>query len=118
MICLAVGAALIALGDDITLAWRHSVEKTMWEETWRATPDGLVLARARVEGTGAGMEPPPDARREGRFWAWTPRLPPQVHVTLRRSGAAGDWTICARGACREAAALAGGADPVFLKPCS
>ena len=32
-ICLAAGALLVPLGaGEITLAWRHSVEKTLWEE--------------------------------------------------------------------------------------
>lgn len=117
MICLAAGAALIALGDEITLKWRHSVEKTGWEEVWRAQGDGLRLVEARVEGAGAGMEPAPEARRAGRFWVWAPRLPALPEIALRRSGATADWTICARGACRATAALAGAADPVFLKPC-
>ena len=117
MICLAAGVALIALGDEIVLRWRHSVEKTLWEETWRATPQGLSLVAAYIEGAGAGMEPPPDARRARHGWTWTPRGDARSDVTLRRSGATEDWTICARGACRAMSALAGAADPVHLKPC-
>ena len=46
----------------MTLAWTHSVEKTLWEEDWRSGQYGLELAQTRVRGCGAGMEPAPDAR--------------------------------------------------------
>jgi hypothetical protein len=61
-LCLAAGALVVALGgDEITLRWRHSVQKTLWEEVWRDTPGGLRLIEARVEGSGAGMDPPDGA---------------------------------------------------------
>jgi len=45
-----------------TLVWTHSIEKIDWQEDWRITPQGLELVQARVKGSGAGMEPPPEAR--------------------------------------------------------
>jgi hypothetical protein len=63
-LCLASAGVVKALAlAAFTLVWTHSIEKVDWQEDWRITPDRLVLEQARVKGTGAGMEPPPDARR-------------------------------------------------------
>ena len=76
-LCLAAGGLVVRLGmAALTLAWTHSVEKIAWEEDWAATPQGLVLREARVRGSGAGMEPPPEARFVEGGWRWTPDLPP------------------------------------------
>ncbi len=81
---------------QLTLRWTHSVEKTTWEEVWQRDDTGLVLTEARIEGSGAGMEPPPEARREGRFWVWSPMLRVS-ELTLAHSGAAGEWALCPAG---------------------
>ena len=53
-ICLATGALAVTLGrGEITLGWRHSVQKTLWEEVWRETPKGLEIVEARIESSGA-----------------------------------------------------------------
>lgn len=118
-LCLAAGALVVALGaDEITLRWRHSVQKTLWEEVWRATPEGLVLAEARVEGSGAGMEPPEGAALRDGFWRWRPGLPAQREIVMRRSGATADWQLCIAGACRPMGDyLPEDADPVVLRAC-
>lgn len=118
-ICLAAGALLVPLGaGEITLAWRHSVEKTLWEELWRESPDGLVLAEARVQGSGAGMDPPEGARLADGFWRWQPKLPALREVVMRRSGATADWRVCVGNSCQAMAELIPAeADPVVLKPC-
>ncbi len=110
MLRLAVGA--------FTLAWSHTVEHTSWQEDWRVQPASLRLETARVEGSGAGMEPGPDARREGGMWVWHPGLV-APSVTLRRAKQAGDWQICTAAAgCRPLGALLpADADPVRLSPC-
>lgn len=120
-LCLAAAGAIVARFTGVaafTLAWSHSVEKTRWEEDWRVEPAGLVVVEARVEGHGAGMEPPPGARRDGRFWRWAPQVPPQREVVLRRSGATADWQICLAGDCRDLGSLVPAeADPVVLSAC-
>ncbi len=65
--CLLVAGVVRATlpGPEFTLAWQHSVAKTRWEERYRVEGDRLLLAEACVEGTGAGMEPPPEAVRRG-----------------------------------------------------
>ena len=62
-LCLASAGIVKALQvAAFTLAWTHSIEKIEWQEDWRITPQGLELTQARVKGSGAGMEPPPQAR--------------------------------------------------------
>jgi hypothetical protein len=119
MICLAAGAVIVPLmGDAITLAWMHSVEKVLWEEDWRSGPQGLSMTEARVRGSGAGMEPPPDARFVGGAWAWKPQVPPQSEIILRRSGATADWRVCVSGRCRPMSDyVPPEADPVVMKVC-
>lgn len=78
---------------EILLHWTHSVEKTEWQEVWRPAGDHLLLIEARIEGSGAGMEPPAEARRQGRFWVWAP-MRRFDRVELAQSGAAGMWKIC------------------------
>lgn len=118
-LCLAAGALLVSLGaEEITLGWRHSVQKTLWQEVWRETPEGLRLSEARVEGSGAGMDPPDGARLVDGFWRWTPDLPPFGEVVMRRSGASADWQVCIAGACRGMGDyVPEAADPVVLKRC-
>jgi hypothetical protein len=119
MICLLAGAAVVPLmAGAMTLAWTHSVERIGWEEDWRAGPAGLELVEARVRGSGAGMEPPPEARLVGGVWVWKPALSPQREVIMRRSGATADWRICIEGRCRPMEAyVPAGADPVVMRPC-
>src|ERR1700712_3991522 len=62
-LCLASAGVVKALSvAAFTLVWTHSVEKVEWQEDWRVTPNGLVLAQARVKGSGAGIGAPPGAR--------------------------------------------------------
>ncbi|MCW2243813.1 DUF1850 domain-containing protein [Azospirillum canadense] len=102
-LCIAVlgGAVLAALpGPSFTLSWTHSIEKTEWRESWTISGDRLRLAEARVKGTGAGMEPPPDARLVGGWFVWTPRLDPQERIVLAASTFTADHTLCAGDDCR------------------
>jgi hypothetical protein len=116
-ICLAgAGVALHILAGAFTLSWTHTIEKTQWIEHWRVEPGRLVLAEAEVQGSGAGMEPPPDARHEGRFYVWNPDET-RDSVVLRRDPHAGDWTLCTSARCAPLGAwLAKDADPVTLTP--
>lgn len=119
MICLLADSVIAPLmAGAITLAWTHSVEKIVWEEDWRSAPAGLELVEARVRGSGAGMEPPPEAKLANGVWSWKPNLPPQAQVTMRRSGATADWRICISGRCRPMEAyVPSEADPIVMKVC-
>ena len=119
-ICLIVGALVVSLhGDAATLAWRHSVEKILWVEDWRATDAGLVIEAARVRGSGAGMEAGEGARLVDGAWVWRPTLPPQARVVLARSGATADWRVCVAGRCRAMGEIVpDGVDRVTMTTCA
>lgn len=119
MLCLLAGALVANLGTgSLSLTWRHSVEKILWAEDWREVPGGLTLDAARVRGSGAGMDPPPEAVLRDGSWTWHPRLPVLPEVVLRRSGYTADYQVCRGTRCRPMSDLVGmQADPVTLKPC-
>src|SRR5262245_21398319 len=91
-LCLASAGVTKALSlAAFTLVWTHSIEKVDVQEDWRVTPAGLELVQARVKGSGAGMEPPPEARLVDGWFTWRPNRPPMPEVVLGNSGAAGEW---------------------------
>jgi len=104
--CLLVGGKALTLAAGLfTLSWTHSVEKIEWQETWRVLPAGLEIVEARIKGSGAGMDPPPDAVLRDGWWHYRPDLPPLPALRLTRSSAAGDYTLCAAGECRSLSTL-------------
>jgi len=121
-ICLLVAGALRATlpAESFTLAWRHSIEHTRWEEDYRVTGDSLVLTQSRVEGFGAGMVPAPGAQLVDGMWRWRPMLAPLPSLRLTSSPFAGDYTICVEGRCQALRELV--ADPgiavVTVAPCA
>lgn len=116
-LCLyAAGRAVAFATAAFTLSWTHSVEKTRWEEDWRATPAGLEIIEARVEGSGAGMEAPDGAVLKNGVWSYRPALPPQAALLLARSGATGEgWTLCGETGCLAVGASAG--EPAEIRAC-
>jgi hypothetical protein len=120
-LCLASAGVTKALSlAAFTLVWTHSIEKVDWQEDWRVTPAGLELVQARVKGTGAGMEPPPEARLINGWFTWKPRRPPMPEVVLGNSGAAGEWRLCVDGQCRTLSAILGrqvGANATTMRVC-
>ena len=120
-LCILAGGSLVAKLAGITaftLSWTHSIERLPWEEDWRIEAAELVLVEARVQGMGAGMEPPAEATLRDGAWRWRPDVPPLPEVVLRRSGATADWRLCAEGQCRALDAIVPPeADPVTLRPC-
>src|SRR5437868_13023854 len=100
-ICLLGAGKIVQLGTlAFTLAWTHSVQHTRWEEDWQITPAGLVLQEARVESSGAGMEPGPNARFDGHWWRWQPDPSARIEIVLRRARVTDDWALCYAGGCR------------------
>jgi hypothetical protein len=115
---LGSGVALRIAASAFTLSWTHTVEKTLWLERWSVAPDHLLLTEAEVEGSGAGMDPAPDARLVGDRYVWRPDET-RKSVILRRDPHAGDWRLCAAGRCAMLGDWLGvDADPVTLKPAS
>ena len=116
-LCIAsAGKTAFVAATAFSLSWVHSVEKTEWRENWLVRDHALVLSEARVKGSGAGMDPGPDARLEDGWWVWTPELPPQPDMRLAASGATvSAWKLCHDGGCLTLGAKAG--DGVRLWPC-
>jgi hypothetical protein len=107
-LCLASAGVVKTLSvAAFTLVWTHSIEKTEWQEDWRITPQGLELVRARVKGSGAGMEPAPDARLVDGWFQWQPKRAPMPEVVLANSGAAGEWRLCRDGHCETLSGIFG-----------
>ena len=110
-LCLASAGVIKTLAvAAFTLAWTHSIEKVDWQEDWRVTPDGLQLVQARVKGSGAGMEPSPEARLVDGWFQWQPQRPLLRELFLGNSGAAGEWRLCRDARCETLSEIFG--DPV------
>lgn len=119
LVCLIVAGVVRATlpGPEFTLAWTHSVQKTRWEERYRVEGSALRLVEARVEGSGAGMEPAPDARRDGNAWVWSPDLALST-LDLAASTHGGGYAICSGEACRDLPLDAGATAPHTVAPCA
>ncbi|MDB5639506.1 MAG: hypothetical protein JWP51_4414 [Bradyrhizobium sp.] len=120
-LCLASAGVVKTLAVvAFTLVWTHSIEKTEWQEDWRVTANQLELVQARVKGSGAGMEPPADARLVGGWFQWQPKRAPMPEVLLGNSGAAGEWQLCSDGNCRTLSEIFGhpvGANVTTMRAC-
>ena len=121
-ICLTVGAHHVSLPTErFTLAWTHSVEKTGWQEDYALRGSGLALTEARIQGTGAGMEPPPDALFHDGWWHYVPHLPVLPELRLALSPYTADYRLCWKGQCRSLAKLLGAEHRegvVTVRPCA
>jgi hypothetical protein len=121
-LCLGVAFSVVIVTVPVqtfTLAWTHSVEKIRWEEDYRIEKNMLSLVAYRVRGSGAGMEPGPDAVLHNGVYE------SQIHnmfldkLTLARSTYTTDYELCWDDRCRTLQALAGPAqsDRIDLFPC-
>jgi hypothetical protein len=119
-ICLVAGLLVAQFGDDITLRWSHSIQKTVWEEDYRREGDALRLVAARVRGAGAGMEPPADAVLKDGAWHYVPQLPALPQVVLTHSPHVPAYVVCSGGLCLPVDAWLPGLsehDTLTLIPC-
>jgi hypothetical protein len=105
--CLFVAGALRALvpAQEFTVAWMHSVEKTRWEERYRVERAKLRLVEARIQGSGAGMDPPADATFDHGWWSWRPSVAPLSVLRLTLSPFTRDYDLCWRGRCQTLRSL-------------
>jgi hypothetical protein len=120
-LCLAAGALAVTLPlSQFTLAWMHSIEKIRWEEDWRVAGNHLVIDEARIVGSGAGMEPPPDAKLVKGVWHYKPSVAPLTQVNLAHSPFTRGYEICTKGTCTPLAKLLPGMkaiDVVSMRAC-
>lgn len=122
---LSSGSPLFIPSDHFTLAWTHSIEKVRWEEDYRivqpntAGPPELLLERARIQGSAAGMEPPDDAVLRNGWYEYHPVTPTPSGLRLTRSVHTADYDICFAGQCRPMGELlASDGDITWLRPCT
>jgi hypothetical protein len=106
-VCLALlgaGQPVFIPVQQFTLAWVHTIEKVRWEEDYAVelVADAAVLkaTAARVRGSAAGMEPPPDAQLKNGWYAYKPQIRQPAELRLTRSGFAADYEFCSAGRCR------------------
>lgn len=105
-LCLSLAAApqhmAFVPGRHFTLAWVHSIEKVRWEEDYEVSgpPARLLATAARIRGSAAGMEPPPDAQLRNGWFHYTPSERSPQRLPLTRSEFTADFELCVQGACR------------------
>jgi len=105
-ICLAAGLLMATLPlSTFTLAWTHSIEKIRWEEDYRVEGRHLILEEARIRGSGAGMEPPPDAVFRDGVYHYRATLPPLEKLSLSHSPFTAGYEICSKTGCRPLAVI-------------
>lgn len=116
-LCALSAAGLLRIATtSFMLQWTHSVEKTLWQEDWIITAEGLVLSEARIQGSGAGMEPPEDAIYQNGWYHYRPKIPPRHEIVLAASGeTVSGWKLCAAGQCHELGSTA--QEPIRLSIC-
>lgn len=121
VLCLSASGLAASLAiSQFTLAWTHSIERIRWEEDWRIVGHTLVIAEARIRGSGAGMEIPAGAVLTHGVWRYLPALPPQAELTLAHSPYAAGYELCTTAGCAPLASHLPGLDntsTILLRPC-
>ena len=131
-VCLVLAAAAQGTApvfvpvERFTQAWTHSIEKTRWEEDYAVIPGGapgappvLQALTARVRGSGAGMEPPPDAVLRNGWFEYTPPTVSPHGLRLTRSRFTADYDWCSAGHCAPLSSLLpSDGDVTLLTPCA
>jgi len=74
-VVIAGKSAACLAGLLFSLSWTHSVEKTEWVEHWQLKDEQLVLKETFVKGSGAGIDPAPNAVLENGWYRWAPESP-------------------------------------------
>ncbi|MBX3611319.1 MAG: DUF1850 domain-containing protein [Hydrogenophaga sp.] len=105
-LCLALAATpsvqAFVPGEHFTLAWMHSIEHVRWEEDYDVIgpPARLVAPAARIKGSAAGMEPPPDAVLRDGWFHYTPTVRSPTVLPLTRSEFTADYELCTPAGCQ------------------
>lgn len=94
---IAGKSAACLAGVMFSLSWTHSVEKTEWVERWQVQDERLILKETFVKGSGAGIDPAPNAILDNGWYRWAPESPVAVPaISLANSELTPDnWTLCA-----------------------
>lgn len=94
---IAGKSAACLAGLLFSLGWTHSIEKTEWIEHWQIANEQLVLQKIYVKGSGAGIDPAPNAVLRDGWYQWTPEKPLALaSISLANSELTLDnWRLCA-----------------------
>jgi hypothetical protein len=104
LLCLASATTVVSLAAPaFTIAWNHSIEHVRWEEDYRIVGHRIELVEARIQGSAAGMDPPPGARFDGVWWHYAPADRWHDELRLTRSPFTADYELCIEGRCRSLA---------------
>lgn len=123
-VCLLVAGIVQAMlpTAEFSIAWNHSVEKTRWDESYRVADGRIELTGARLQGLGAGMEPPPGAVLEGGWWRWRAHEDALPELRLTYSTYTADYQLCWNHRCEALAAVLGrrpaDGDVVSVRACA
>ncbi len=125
-VCLALAGApaqppVFVPAQQFTLAWTHSIERVRWEEDYTII-DGqeprLQAGKARIKGSAAGMEPPPEAVKRDGWYEYQPHQWPDTPLRLTRSGYTPDYDWCEQQTCQPMEdLLPTDGDITLLYPC-
>lgn len=93
---IAGKSAACLAGVLFSLSWTHSIEKTRWVEHWQIAGDQLVLQKTYVKGSGAGIDPAPNAVLQDGWYQWAPAKPLALPLlSLANSELTPDnWKLC------------------------
>lgn len=93
---IASKSAACLAGLLFSLSWTHSIEKTKWVEHWQIAGDQLVLQKTFVKGSGAGIDPAPNAVLRNGWYEWESEEPLALaSISLANSGLTPDnWSLC------------------------
>ncbi|MEO6661449.1 MAG: DUF1850 domain-containing protein [Burkholderiaceae bacterium] len=118
-LCMVAGALQVSLPiTDFTLRWTHSIEKIEWDEDYEVTGRWLHLSRARIRGSGAGMDPPDGAWLQDGVWSYRIDDPWRRELVLARSPYVADYRLCFAGHCQPLSQwIPVAAGPTTLRPC-
>jgi hypothetical protein len=119
-LCLAAGTMYVSLPvSSFTLRWTHSIEKIEWDEDYEIAGKLLHLSQARIRGSGAGMDPPPNAQLLNGVWHYRLADPWRREIVLARSTYVPDYEVCFEGLChRMTEWLPISAGPTTLTACA
>lgn len=100
-LCMVAGSLHASLPiSEFTLRWTHSIEKIEWSEDYEVVGGWLHLSRARIRGSGAGMDPPEGAWLKDGVWSYRLSDPWRRELVLARSRFVADYELCFAARCR------------------
>ena len=113
---LAAAKTSIVAASLFTLSWSHSVEKIEWQEDWKIENSYLEIIEARVQGSGAGMDPPEGSKLKQGWWTYKPNQIKVKELLLATSDTnLENWKICFNGNCQIL--KKNNENPIKLYPC-